>query len=234
MTRWRAAAALLVVGVSAVCAGAALPAGDLRDEARRLVAGGLSPDAAALRLIREGAYPEDAAATLFEIAPEQRDVRRVAFAVVRASAATDPAGAVLLAADVAGLAQPAPVPVAAAIAVAAPDQAAAAARVVAETAPQAAPLIASAMIRLAPQTAASVAAAAARAVPSQAVFTTAAALHTAPPDAREPIIDAVARATGLSAATLREPDYVTDEVGGNAMREAEEVLADLPLAGAPR
>jgi len=220
----------LVIVVSAAWAAAAGATDDLRDEARRLIAGGITADAAALRLIQEGAFPEDAAAALFGIAPEQRDVRRVAFAVVRAGAAADPAGAVLLAADVAGLAQPAPVPVAAAIALAAPDQAADAARVVAEAAPQAAPLIASAMIRLAPKTAADVAAAAARAVPSQAVFTTAAALHTAPADAREPIIDAVARATGLTIQSLREPDYVTDEVGANAMREAEEVLADLPLA----
>jgi len=222
----------VVIVLATAGAGVALAADDLSDQARRLIAGGLSPEAAALRLIGEGAYPEDAAAALFEAAPEQRDVRRVAFAVVRAGAAADPAGAVLLAADVAGLAQPAPVPVAAAVALAAPDQAAAAARVVAEAAPQAAPLIASAMIRLAPQTAAAVAAAAARAVPSQAVFTAAAALHTAPAAAREAIIAGVARATGLSAPSLREPDYVTDEVGGNAMREAEEVLADLPLAGA--
>jgi ribonuclease E len=232
--RARRTVILLATVLSVTCAVAAGAADDLRDEARRLIAGGLGADAAALRLIRQGAYPEDAAAALFEVAPEQRDVRRVAFAVVRASAAADPADAVPLAADVAGLAQPAPVPVAAAIALAAPNQAADAARVVAEAAPQAAPLIASAMIRLAPQTAAVVAAAAARAVPSQAVFTTAAALHTAPQEAREPIIAAVARATGLAPASLREPDYVTDEVGGNAMREAEEVLADLPLGDAAR
>ncbi|MBV8537729.1 MAG: hypothetical protein JO128_19195 [Alphaproteobacteria bacterium] len=225
--RLRGTVTVLLIVLSAAWA---VAADDLREHARRLIASGSAPEAAALRLIQEGAYPEDAAAALFDVAPEQRDVRRVAFAVVRASAAADPTGAVLLAADVAGLAQPAPVPVAAAIALAAPDQAAAAARVIAEAAPQAAPLIASAMIRLAPQTAAGVAAAAARAVPSQAIFTTAAAVHTAPADSREPIIDAVARATGLAAPSLREPDYVTDEVGGNAMREAEEVLADLPLA----
>jgi len=227
--RMRGMVILLATVASAAWAMAAGAGDDLRDQARRLIAGGLGADAAALRLIQQGAYPEDAAAALFEVAPGQRDVRRVAFAVVRASAAADPAGAVPLAADVAGLAQPAPVPVAAAIALAAPDQAADAARVVAEAAPQAAPLIASAMIRLAPQTAAAVAVAAARAVPSQAIFTAAAALHTAPQDAREPIIEAVARATGLAAASLRDPDYVTDEVGGNAMRESEEVLADLPL-----
>lgn len=226
--------AVTVVGIVLALLGgvATAAADDLSDQARQLIAGKMSPEAAALHLIAQGAYPEDAAAALFAVAPEQRDVRRVAFAVVRASAASDPAGAVLLAADVAGLAQPAPVPVAAAIAVAAPAQAAAAARVVAEAAPQAAPLIASAIIRLAPQTAVAVAVATAQAVPSQAIFTTAAALHTAPANDQGPIVDGVSRATGLAAASLREPGYVTDAVGANAMREAEEVLADLPLPGA--
>lgn len=227
----RRALAVLGIAVSLFGGTAAAAADDLSNQARQLIAGGLSPEAAALRLIQNGAYPEDAAAALFAAAPEQRDVRRVAFVVVRAGASADPAGAVLLAADVAALAQPAPVPVAAAIAVAAPAQAAAAARVVAEAAPQAAPLIASVMIGLAPQTAVGVAVAAAQAVPSQAVFTTAAALHTARAGDREPIIAGVAQATGLAVASLREPGFVVDEVGANAKREAEEVLADLPLPG---
>ena len=217
--------ALAVVAVSTVAL-----ADDLAAKARGLLAQGLRPDAAALRLMQEGAYPEDAAAALFEAAPGFTAVRAVAFAVVRAGAAADPGGVVLLAADVAGRAQPAPVPVAAAVAVAAPQQAAAATRALAEAAPQAAPLIVAAMVRLAPQQAVDIAVAAAGAVPSQATFTTAAALQTAPAEAREPIIVAVAKASGLSADSLRDMDYVTLAIGANAMREVGEIFLDLPLA----
>ena len=226
-TYWRIAG--LVGGLAAMAVGAAA-ADDLSAQARALLAGGLAPEKAAVRLMQQGSDAEDAAAALFEIVPDQTAERRVAFAVMRAGIAADPEGAVPLAAEIAGLAQPAPVPVAAALAVAAPQKAAAAARVIAGAAPQAAPLIAAAIIRLAPQTAADVAAAVAEAVPSQALFTAAAALQTAPAAAREPIIDAVTRVTGIEAQALRGQDAVRDAVGANAMREAEEVLADLPLA----
>jgi ribonuclease E len=204
-------------------------ADDLAGDARKLLATGMKPDAAALQLMQQGAYPEDAAAALFEAAPALQAVRQVAFAVVRAGAAADPQGAVALAAGVAGLSQPAPVPVAAAVALAAPDQAAAATRVLAEAAPQAAPLIVSAMIRLSPASASDVAVAAARAVPSQALFTTSAALQTAPDADSEAIIAAVSKASGQPEPTFRDMDYVARAIGANAMREAQEVLADLPL-----
>ncbi len=220
---WLVAGAVLVAAPIAV-------AEDLVVKARGLLSQGLKPDATALRLIEEGAYPEDAAGALFEAAPGIPAVRAVAFAVVRAGAAADPDGVVALAADVAGRAQPAPVPVAAAVAVAAPQQAAAATRALAEAAPQAAPLIVAAMVRLAPQYAVDVAVAAAGAVPSQALFTTSAALQTAPDTAREPIIVAVAKASGLAEASLRDMDYVGRAIGDNAMREVSEVFLDLPLA----
>src|ERR1700758_4435137 len=40
-------------------------ADDLAGDARKLLATGMKPDAAALQLMQQGAYPEDAAAALF-------------------------------------------------------------------------------------------------------------------------------------------------------------------------
>src|SRR3954463_3396035 len=79
-------------------------ADDLVGNARGLLSQGLKPDAAAVRLIEQGADPEDAAAALFTANADLHAIRAVAFAVVRAGIAKDPASAVPLAAGVAGLA----------------------------------------------------------------------------------------------------------------------------------
>jgi hypothetical protein len=223
---------LLMLGVVAILwssPGSGLArADDLAGQARSLLAGGMKPEATALRLMEQGADPEDAAVALFAAAPNLRAMRAVAFAVVRAGILADRAAAVPLAAGVAGLAQPAPVPVAVAIALTVPDQAAAGAGTLSEAAPQAGPLIAAITAKLVPGIAAEVAAAVARAVPSQALFICAATLQAAPGE-RDRIIAAVARATGLKAETLAAPDAVVEAVGGNALREALEVFADLPV-----
>ncbi len=219
----------LVFALAAVIAASTMVlADDLAGQARALLGQGLRPDAAALRLMERGADPEDAAATLFQAAPDLHAMRAVAFAVVRAGIEKDRASAVPLAAGVAGLVQPAPVPVAAAVAVALPGEASNTAAVLAEAAPQAAPLIAAAIAKLAPDIAPEVAAAVARGAPSQALFTASAARQAAP-GRHEDIIAAVARATGIKADDLRTPDTVVELVGGNAVREALEVLADLPI-----
>jgi hypothetical protein len=204
-------------------------ADDLAAKARSLLAEGMKPEAIAERLMEQGADPEDAAVALFAAAPNLRAMRAVAFTVVRAGVGADGAAAVPLAAGVAGLAQPAPVPAAIAIALTVPDQAATAAGALSEAAPQAAPLIAAITAKLVPRIAAEVAAAVARAVPSQTLFISAAVLQAAPAE-RDRIIAAVAGATGLKPELLAAPDAVVEAVGGNALREALEVLADLPVA----
>jgi hypothetical protein len=198
----------------------------LDEQARTFLAQGMTPEAAASRLVSAGTYPEEVAAVLFRLAPGS--VRAVAFIVARDSARTAVASVVPLAAELAGLAQPATVPVGAAIALSAPDQAAASAAVLAQVVPQAAPLIAAAMAKLAPSLAAEIAAAAAGAVPQQAIFI-AAAVAFARPEAKAATFGGVARAIGSTAERVALLAEASELVGANAVREAEEALAGLPL-----
>jgi hypothetical protein len=216
------------VAVAAMLAAAPTSAQDLATQARALLAQGLSPEAAALRLLDGGVYPEDIAAALFRISPHA--VRAVSFAMVRAGAAGDAGAALPLAADIAGLAQPAAVPAAAALALSVPDQAAAGAAALAQAVPQAAPLIAATMARLVAPRAAEIAAAAARAVPQQAIFV-ASAVSLALPAAKDAVFAAVGAATGLPGARIAVLADASEAVGANALREADEALAGLPLPG---
>ncbi len=100
---------------------AAAGAQTLDQQAGTLLSQGMAPEAVASRLAGAGNYPEDVAAVLFRVAPGS--VRAVAFAVMRDSVRAEAASVVPLAAELAGLAQPAAVPVAAAIALSAPGQA---------------------------------------------------------------------------------------------------------------
>lgn len=216
----------LLVALAACLIGPPAWAQDLAAQARILLRQGLAPETAALRLLGGGAYPEDIAAALFGVAPNA--VRAVSFALVRAGAAADARTAVPLAADLAGLSQPAGVPAAAALALTVPDQAAAGAATLAQAVPQAAPLIAATMVRLVPGRAAEIAAATARAVPQQAVFVASAA-NLALPQAREAVLVAVGGAIGLAPARLAILAEASEAVGANAVREADEALAGLPL-----
>lgn len=228
--RISSAAALLAHGVGAALAtlvGVA-PAGaqDLASQARALLVQGVAPEVAATRLLDSRAYPEDVAAILFQLAPGA--VRAVSFAVVRAGAAADPGAAIPLAADIAGLAQPAAVPAAAALALVVPDQAPAAAAALAQAVPQAAPLIAATMARLVSARAPAIAATTARAVPQQAIFV-AAAVSFVLPMAKEAVFAAVATAIDLPPGRVAVLAEASEAVGANAAREADEALAGLPL-----